>query len=131
MKFIIENFSNITSENNILSDISENFLPTPLLDKANYNIKNKMDNLIKKIINKKNEILNLQDKINEDALNTVTNINRPINLSGHNIFFTSVPRINIYKLLKPITIIMDEETKLLPNLNTNSPLNAEQSELRF
>ena len=131
MKFIIENFSNITSENNILSDISENFLPTPLLDKANYNIKNKMDNLIKKIINKKNEILNLQDKINEDALNTVTNINRPINLSGHNIFFTSVPRINIYKLLKPITIIMDEETKLLPNLNTNSPLNAEQSELGF
>ena len=132
--FNIENFENINKDTKILQDISKNPLPTPNTDIINYNNRNNIDLLINDIKNKQDQVNKLSLKINNDTINTVTNINNNRNFSGRNIFFTSAPKKNIYNNLTPIAIVNKDqilEYNITNKLNTDSPLNAQKNEWGF
>ena len=134
-KNYIENFDNITSDNKILSDIDTNPLSTPRTDRINQNTKSKIDSLMAEIKIKQSTINTLSKKINNEAIETVKNINNDQNISGKNIFFTTIPYTNIYNNLTPICVMTKNqvlETGIIEDKkNTEPPLNAPANDWGF
>ena len=134
MRFNIENFDNITSDSNILSDITTNKLSTPHIDIINEKNKIRIDTIIKEINSKQKLINSLENRINIKAIDIVNNVNNEKNLSGKNIFFTTIPYIDIYNNLTPIGIMSREQVKAANIINKNNlepPLNAVKNEFGF
>ena len=87
MKFNIENFDTMTSDDKILGDLTKNpQLKTPLTDFKNEKNRVEINILLSSIKEKQKVISNLSKKINKEAIEITENVNNEKNLSGKNIF---------------------------------------------
>lgn len=135
MKFNIENFDTMTSDDKILSDLTKNpELKTPLTDFNNEKNRVEINILLSSIKEKQKLISNLSKKINKEAIEITENINNEKNLSGKNIFFTNIPNLNIFESLVPVGLMTREQVvsnKIISIKNTDPPLLAPKNEWGF